>query len=107
MAQVRDFNEMREYLKARAYFEDKIMWATLHSDKKQVEYYQKVIKGLEQAHKDYVTGELELDGFEPGQSNLVYVDEISMVKSDILLILSILAGVQQLPTFDSSDHYSI
>ena len=107
MAQVRDFNEMREYLKARAYFEDKIMWATLHSDKKQVEYYQKVIKGLEQAHKDYVTGELEIDGVEPCRSNLVHVDEISMVKTDILRILLILAGVQQLPIFDSSDHYSI
>lgn len=101
--EVRNFNEMRDFLRAEAYYEDRIAWATARGEYSTANDALRNLKTLRQAHHDYITGELELEELPhaepPKEDDPLYF---------MLLTLSMLAGrAVELTIFDPSDHYSI
>ena len=105
MAQVRSFDEMKGFLKSESYYENQILWATFKGDTERANYYLTALQALKKAHKDYLTGELELDELPHLANQTPKVeDPLGM----LLLTLSMLAGHSiEVRLFDPSDHYSI
>ena len=105
MGEVRSFNEMADFLRSETYYKEQIQWAVARGDSERANYYLTALQALKKAHKDYLTGELELDVLPhlAGQAPKVE-DPLGM----LLLTLSMLAGHSiEARLFDPSDHYSI